>query len=79
MKDIKTRVTRLETMAHAGREIPQADRMQIIKGSLVNGVFMANDPHDSIDTRRKAIIDRYGHDNGIIYIKLIDRFDSNIK
>jgi hypothetical protein len=71
-------VRRLEKIEGAlvGEGIPNAERLQVIKGKMTEGRFIPDTPRDSVETRRQYLIRRFGNADGAVFIKLIDSFGS---
>lgn len=80
MKDIVRRIQKLETNL-GGKGVPAEEKCQVIHGTRVikkNGEeieFIPDIPGDSEETRKKNLIERYGTDDGAIYIQLTDRYE----
>lgn len=69
---------RLEKIEGAlmGKYIPKANRLQIIKGIKAGGVFVPDKAGDSVETRKRDLLRRYGNAEGVVFIELIDRFET---
>jgi hypothetical protein len=55
--------------------VPEKEKLQIIHGRSINGEFIPNDPHDTVETKEAKLKEKYGTADGVLFIKLIDKFE----
>ena len=74
-------IRRLENIERAligNNGIPEAERLQIIKGNMTEGGFIPDTPGDSIETRKLRLVRHFGSSDGAIFVELVDRFGEDL-
>ncbi|MEN6621547.1 MAG: hypothetical protein ABFD50_08380 [Smithella sp.] len=72
--NMEKRLKTIEKAVAPKGNIPENEKLQIIKGHSINGEFVPVDSADTVESRKVALIAKYGTINGVTFVDLIEKF-----